>query len=524
VIKRAVMRPVLRTLACGALWVLGGCAGLPQNVERQPSSALTDTGNTRLARSLAASVAANPGKTGVYAMPSGREAFAARVALTMAAERSIDAQYYIWHDDITGGLLMQALVQAADRGVRVRLLLDDANTRGLDPIIAMLDAHPHIEVRLFNPFANRSNRLADLASDFTRLNRRMHNKSFTVDNQATVVGGRNIGDEYFGAADTMEFADLDVIAGGAVVHDVSAEFDAYWNSASAYPAASIVGPSSADDVAEVRARWARLPEEPRAASYAAAVRETVLVRDMIAGQLPLEWVSARLVQDDPAKVLHPPERSELQMLPRLQAAMGEPLVELDLVSPYFVPTEDGTRALRALADRGVQVRVLTNSLSATDVTPVYAGYSKYREPLLRGGNLRLFELKRSAPAGSEPADKQRRGIGSAADAGLHAKTFGVDRKRIFIGSFNLDPRSARLNTEMGVVLDSAPLASRLSDMFKREIERSTYEVRLAGDGPGVEWVEQTPAGEVVYKSAPETGLLRRFWVGLLAILPIEWLL
>ncbi len=193
-------------------------------------------------------------------MPSGREAFAARVALVQAAERSIDAQYYIWHDDITGATLMRALREAADRGVRVRLLLDDNNTKGLDPAIAMLDAHPQIEVRLFNPFVNRGSRLAGYLTDFSRLNRRMHNKSFTVDNQATIVGGRNIGDEYFGAADEMEFADLDVMAAGAVVRDVSAQFDAYWNSASAYPAAGIVGGSSPEAEAQVLARWQRTAE------------------------------------------------------------------------------------------------------------------------------------------------------------------------------------------------------------------------------------------------------------------------
>jgi len=513
-----------RALACGALAAMAGCVGLPANVERKPSSALTDTGSTHLGLSLAQRVVANPGKTGVYAMPSGREAFAARAALASVAERSIDAQYYIWHNDVTGVLLMRALRDAADRGVRVRLLLDDANTKGMDATLAMLDAHPHIEVRLFNPFVNRSARLATNASDFSRLNRRMHNKSFTVDNQSTIVGGRNIGDEYFGAADEMEFADLDVMAAGAVVRDVSAEFDAYWNSASAYPAASIVGPVNPEAQAQVLAHWSQVLGEPRAGKYLDAVRDTPLARQLLGSTLPLQWVPARLVYDDPAKVLHPPERTELHMLPRLQAALGTPVSELCLVSPYFVPTDDGTRALRALADRGVQVRVLTNSLSATDVGPVYAGYAKYRVALLRGGNLRLFELKRTAPGDSEAADKKRRGIGSSADAGLHAKTFAVDRQRIFIGSFNLDPRSARLNTEMGVVLDSVPLASRLSDLFAQELPRSQYELRLTADGQSVEWVEQTAAGEVIHRTSPETGLLRRAWVRFLSILPIEWLL
>jgi len=514
---------LMRCWACVALAVLAGCAGLPPNVERRPSQAFTDTASTRLARSLAASVVANPGKTGVYALASGREAFAARMAMALVAERSIDAQYYIWHDDITGAMMMRAMLAAAERGVRVRLLVDDNNTKGEDATIALVAAHPNVEVRLFNPFANRANRLADYASDFSRLNRRMHNKSFTVDNQVTVVGGRNIGDEYFGAADEVEFADLDVVAAGAVVRDVSAQFDAYWNGPSAYPATSLVGASNPDEAAGVRARWAQMADEPRAAKYVQAVNETPLVREMLAERLPLEWVNARLVYDDPAKVLHPPERSETHMLPRLQAALGEPKAELDLVSPYFVPADDGTQALRALASRGVQVRVLTNSLSATDVGPVYAGYSKYREPLLRGGNLRLFELKRLAPEESEQADKQRRGIGKSSDAGLHAKTFAADRQRIFIGSFNLDPRSARLNTEMGVVLDSPRLASRLSGLFDQAIPRTQYEVRLNKED-SVEWVEQANGGEVIHNASPETGVLRRIWIRFLSMLPIEWML
>ena len=515
---------LMRALACGVIVAIAGCAGLPANVERQPSSAFTDTGRTQLARSLASAVAAHPGKTGVYAMPSGREAFGARVALASVAERSIDAQYYIWHDDITGVLLLRTLRDAADRGVRVRLLIDDNNTKGMDAVIAMMDAHANVEVRLFNPFANRSTRLADYAGDFSRLNRRMHNKSFTVDNQATIVGGRNIGDEYFGAADEIEFADLDVIAAGAVVRDVSAQFDAYWNSASAYPAASIVGKSSPEADAQVLARWDELMREPRAGKYIDAVRDTPLVNQLLTSALPMEWVTARLVNDDPAKVLHPPERTELHMLPRLITALGRPLNELDLVSPYFVPTDDGTRALRALADSGVKVRVLTNSLSATDVGPVYAGYSKYREALLSGGNLQLFELKRSAPDDSEAADRKRRGIGSSSDAGLHAKTFAADRQRIFIGSFNLDPRSSRLNTEMGLVIDSATLASKLSDLFAQGIPRTQYEVRLAADGQGVEWVEQSPTGPVIHRASPETGVMRRAWIRFLSVLPIDWLL
>jgi putative cardiolipin synthase len=247
-------------------------------------------------------------------------------------------------------------------------------------------------VRLFNPFASRSFRIGDYTHSFARLNRRMHNKSFTADNQVAIVGGRNIGDEYFEAGTPVAFADLDTVVEGAVVRDVSVQFDAYWNSESAYPLVSLVPAADASGTATVRDAWSRLSASPAAAEYLDAVRETALVQQLAAGNLALEWVSARLVSDDPAKVLHPPERREMQMGPRLQAAMGQPSAEMDLVSPYFVPTQEGTNALVAIAARGVRVRVLTNSLAATDVAPVYAGYVKYREALLRGG-VQLFELK-----------------------------------------------------------------------------------------------------------------------------------
>ena len=429
--------------------------------------------------------------------------------LARAAERSLDVQYYIWHADTSGGLLAHELWQAAERGVRVRLLLDDNNTRGADEAIAALDAHPNIEVRLFNPYANRGFRLGELATDFARLNRRMHNKAFTADNQAAIVGGRNVGDEYFGADSPVEFADLDVLAVGAVVPEVSAAFDAYWNSESAYPAASLI-----DQAGQLRP-LERIEEQPDAARYLQAVRATPLVQMLLSGSLPLEWAAARVVQDDPAKVLRPPEKTELHLLPRLEKAMGKPLRELDLVSPYFVPTKDGAAALTALAESGVRVRVLTNSLAATDVSPVHAGYAKYREELLRAG-VRLFELK---PNVEDVKTKDKgRGAGNS-DASLHAKTFGVDRSRIFVGSFNFDPRSARLNTEMGIVVESQTLASRLSEALDRDMANVAYEVRLSSDG-SLEWVER----DVRHTSEPGAGVLKRLWIGFLSILPIEWLL
>ena len=513
-----------RLLGCLALIAVSGCASLPQPVERMPTQAYTDTAETRLGRAFGPLAAANAGKSGVHPLRNGLDAFAARVMLARAADRGLDIQYYIWQPDTSGALMIQALWDAAERGVRVRLLLDDANTRRLDPALATLDAHPNIEVRLFNPFPNRAWRIGDYATDFSRLNRRMHNKSFTADNQASIVGGRNIGDEYLGADSAVEFTDLDVIVAGAVVKDISADFDAYWNSRSAYPAADFVGSQTPEAAAALRAGWATLADSPQGARYLAAVRELPFVAQVLDQTLPFEWVPGRLVSDDPRKVLNPPARKDLQMLPQLEQALGRPASELLLVSPYFVPTREGTAALVAIAQRGVKVLVLTKSLAATDVTPVYAGYAKYRQDLLRGG-VRLFELKGS-PRPEKARSSGRSGGSGAGSSGasLHAKVFAVDKRRVYVGSFNFDPRSARLNTEMGVVLDSAALATQLADVFEREVPLIAYEVRMGADGERVEWIDRREAGEVRLVTAPEVGVLKRIWIGFLSVLPIEWLL
>jgi putative cardiolipin synthase len=282
---------------------------------------------------------------------------------------------------------MEAAAQAAARGVRVRMLLDDANGRKLDAVVADLLAQPNLEIRLFNPFANRSLAVFEALGDFGRLNRRMHNKALIVDNQAAIIGGRNVGDEYFGASETG-FADLDVVAVGPLVREVSAEFDRYWNSASAYPALSLMAPTGG---LEARRRESEARGGPAAEKYLRALRETPLVRELLAGALPLEWCAARLLADDPAKI-HDAGGEKSDLLARIEEALGNPQRELNLVSPYFVPGKEGVNAFARLAARGVRVNVLTNSFAATDVSAVHAGYAKYREDMLRAG-VRLFELK-----------------------------------------------------------------------------------------------------------------------------------
>ena len=496
-----------------------GCAGLPSLEGRTETFAVTDSQATRLGRAVAARAASHPGKTGVYPLPLGSDAFAARMALAGAAERSLDLQYYIWHGDVTGYLLLEQVWRAAQRGVRVRILLDDANTAGFDETIAALDAHPNIEVRLYNPLLYRNARLLDFITDFTRVNRRMHNKSFTVDNQAAVVGGRNIGNEYFGAGSGVAFEDLDVIVVGPAVRDVSSEFDLYWNSASAYPATLFVGPPAPDAAARLEALFAGTRADPDAIDYLRVVRQTPLLDELLSGDGPLEWTQAVLVRDDPAKTLDTAERTDVLLLTAVLELMGRPQTSFDLVSPYFVPGETGTAALVRLAREGVRVRVLTNALSATDVAVVHAGYAKRRCELARAG-VQLYELKPSTP------DRAGQGLstGSASATGLHAKTFGSDDRRIFVGSFNFDPRSARLNTEMGLVIESPALAQRLSNTFDTRIPQIAYEIRPVTDSQCLSWIEHTPTGEVRYDVEPGTRAYQRALVLFFSILPIDWLL
>jgi putative cardiolipin synthase len=497
-----------------------GCTGLPPLDGRAASTALADTAQTKLGRALAPALATHSGKTGIKAALEPRDAFAARVLLAAAAEKSIDAQYYIWHGDEVGYLLFEALWQAAKGGVRVRLLLDDMNTGGLDPTIAALDAHPNIEVRLYNPVVLRGARAINFLTDFSRVNRRMHNKSFTVDNRVSVVGGRNIGNEYFGAGSGVVFADLDVVAVGTAVGEVSREFDTYWNSPSAHPAASFVGTGGLAGATDLEARFAATRADPDSVAYIEALKAAPIVPDILERKIGFEWTKSRLVYDDPAKTLEPSAAGDLLLFPELVRLMGQPVTSLDLVSPYFVPGGEGTAALVALASRGVQVRILTNSLASSDVAAVHAGYAKRRVDLLRSG-LKLYELKPTAVKEGYPTSG---GFGSSSSSGLHAKTFAVDRTRIFVGSFNFDQRSALLNTEMGLVIDSPTLAQELAERFEDEIPRVSYEVRLAADGRNLEWIERTAAGEKRYDVEPDTSVLRRFSVEMMSILPIEWLL
>lgn len=509
-------RRLLALLALACSLLLQGCAALPSLEGRVASTALPPNPDTRIARTIAPLAKGKAQLSGVHALIDGRDAFAARMMMADAADQTLDVQYYIWRNDSTGLLLLEALRAAAERGVRVRLLLDDNNNPALDPALAALDAHPRAEVRLFNPFAFRHARVLGFLTDFKRLNRRMHNKSFTADGQATIVGGRNVGNEYYDAADDVLFADLDVLAVGAVVADVERDFDRYWNSRSAYPAQLLLARPGPDAALELAARQRRLAADPQALNYMRAMRGSDFVRQLMQRTLPLEWVKVTLVSDDPDKVLGAsPEAGVAYQLPPM---FGEPARQVDLVSPYFVPGLNWSARFGLLARNGIQVRILTNSLEATDVPAVHAGYARWRKMLLADG-VRLLELKRTWPQSTE----QRRALGGSSGSSLHAKTFAVDQQRMFVGSFNFDPRSADLNTEMGFVIDSPALAARMSQVLDTRIMERAYDVRLAADG-SLEWHEQREKGTIVHTTEPGTSWWQRGTVRFMSLLPIEWML
>nr|WP_307187503.1 phospholipase D family protein [Massilia yuzhufengensis] len=495
-----------------------GCTSLPPLGQRTATVALAGTEATQMGQAIAPLAAAYPGRSGVLPLIDGRDAFAARVLLAHHAQRSLDVQYYIWRNDLTGTLMLDALRSAAARGVRVRLLLDDNNTAGLDPVLAALDREPNVEVRLFNPFGMRRWRALGYLTEFSRLNRRMHNKSFTADNQATIVGGRNIGDEYFGAAGDMLFVDLDVLAVGPAVRAVSQDFDRYWNSVSAYPVTALVSPEDAEAPGVFAERAAGLRRQEGAQRYLEAIRSSPFAEQLARRRLPLEWSITRLVSDDPGKVLgeaHPDSR----MAVGLRKLLGEPERQLDIVSPYFVPTRDTVETLGDFARRGVKVRILTNSLEATDVAAVHAGYAKWRRELAASG-VALFELRRRWGPELPAAGKGR--FGSSASS-LHAKTFGVDGRSVYIGSFNMDRRSIDLNTEMGLVIDSPALAGQLDRTLGEDMPDTAYEVRLDKEGK-LYWLERSGGKLLRHEQEPGTTIWKRAGVRVLSLLPIDWLL
>ena len=506
---------------------LGACSP-PPAVRKQASRALPPTTSTSAARYVHAEADQHQAESGFRLLTRSTNALMSRVALADHAQHSLDLQYYIFNNDATGRLMAQRLLVAADRGVRVRLLVDDINACSAIDLLDALDTHPDIEVRLFNPFATKKPSLLSKATQFLldahRLNRRMHNKSFIADGNVAIVGGRNIGDAYFDAGDGTSFRDLDLIAIGPVVQQASHAFDEYWNCEAAYPVKAFSG-KHADhyDLATLRAQLGHDARTFAQSDYAQATLDEL--PNGASADRPGKWFwgPARLVADQPAKIDAGPEQSQLRIGPDIKAMTDSAQRELLIISPYFVPGDSGASYLDALAKRGVIVKVLTNSLASNDEPAVYAGYSRYRRPLLKGG-VQLYELRPAAGA-PQPATAG----GTSSGVSLHAKAVVVDRQQVFIGSMNMDARSKLLNTEMGIIVDSPPLAAAVTRFFDTAtLPDNAYHVVLKANGSAhggaMQWQASDNGKPLSYDHDPGATTSRRVEAQLLKLLPLESLL
>ena len=475
----------------------------------EPSAALAlaDDGSA-LDREVVPLLKAHPGEVGMRLLTDNIEAFAMRAAAARSAERSLDLQYYYWKDDLTGRLLAREVLAAADRGVRVRLLLDDVNAWGRDRNYRALDRHPNVEVRLFNPIRCREGALLrgiEMVLRFWSLNRRMHHKAWIADGRVAFVGGRNVGDAYFDASEASNFRDMDLLVLGPAVQQTEEVFDRYWNSSMVAPIRDLPDWLARAELGLLRRRLRRLTASGRGDSYLEHVESALA--ELKAGE-GLHWTDkATIISDPPEKAQSTDGDGWLlaAILPVISAAKKS----VEITSPYFIPQDSGARLMLRLAGAGVSISVLTNSLAATDVTAVHGAYMRFRKPLLAGG-IRLFELR------ARHAHKNVSLLGSRG-ASLHTKAFVVDGLHGFVGSFNFDPRSISLNTEMGLLFEHAGLAREMQTVFAEETaSRRSYRLVLAGES--VRWQD---GGDRILDQEPDAGIRRRAMASAISLLPVE---
>lgn len=485
----SLRQPLLALLLLASF--LSGCASL--DVPREPSQALP-AADSSFGRSIQAQAAPHQGQSGFRLLSNSTEAFMARAELIRNAQTSLDLQYYIVHDGISTRMLVEELLKAADRGVRVRILLDDTTSDGLDQIIATLAAHPQIQIRLFNPLhLGRSTgvtRTMGRLFDLSLQHRRMHNKLWLADNSAAIVGGRNLGDEYFDAEPNLNFTDIDMLSVGPVAEQLGHSFDQYWNSALSKPIDEFLSSKpTLKDLKNTRTRLEQSLEETRKQNH--ALYQQLMVYDkyprLDIWRRELIWAWNQALWDAPSKVLSKGEPDpQLLLTTQLAPELRGVSKELIMISAYFVPGQPGLVYLTGRADAGVSVSLLTNALEATDVPAVHGGYAPYRKALLEHG-VKLFELRRQPGAGSGSGPHLfRRSAYQGSDSSLHSKAMIFDQQKSFIGSFNFDPRSVLWNTEVGVLVDSPELAAHVR------------ELALQGMAPPLSYEAKLEKGQIVW--------------------------
>ncbi|WP_298807252.1 phospholipase D family protein [uncultured Psychrobacter sp.] len=531
------------SLTLGLTLGLSACQSLPKQPHLPESQALSarvealysdeqttqgetiKTSSTDLVSAISAQNDIHPDLSGYHPIVTGANAFAARSILTDMATRNIDAQYYIWHNDQAGQLLLKDLWDAAERGVIVRLLLDDFNNSAkFDQHLLRFASHPNIAVRIINPLMHRKFPTLNYVTGLPRINRRMHNKSMTFDKQITIIGGRNIGNEYLSNDQSSQFADLDVLLIGKVVADIDNSFYDYWSSPLSFDIETLA--KFDDDVTPDFLKALDklgLDEENNEGSsltvYKAAIKDSTIDSDLINKRVPFRWTDMQFLSDDVGK-LSKTVPADTNLVHQLRNLLGSPTKKLTIISSYFVPTKDGVETLVKLAEAGVDIKILTNSFDATDVTAVHSGYSQWRPRLLRSG-VKIYELK--STAAEEKRDNKLWRARSQSSTSLHAKTFAVDDYQVFIGSYNVDPRSANINTEMGVIINDDELARQLHGALSDDLLNQAYEVKLLENG-NLQWHTMEDGEKVVYDSEPRVDMADHVWLTIMSWLPIDWLL
>jgi len=506
-----------------ALWavlaavLLTACASVPSDFEQVPSRTWQHPEDTRLGQFFAAYAPADPELTGVLLLDDPRAALRARFASAGVAERTLDMQYYLWKGDVTGQLLLYRALQAADRGVHVRLLIDDIYHAGRDEVYATLDVHPEVEIRVFNPMGSRGlGRMPNLAYHKGTLDHRMHNKIWLVDGAVAVLGGRNIGDDYFGVDTDLNFRDLDVLAVGAAAREAGAAFDAYWNSPTAVPIDALFDePVGIEQLTTLRRELEASLDELEVLPYTVPL-EFAAVQDRLAQIAEqLIWAETEVIVDSLERFQGGSVSAFVELADELAASVEHDVV---ILTAYLIPDDEGIARMAEVTERGVRVRVLTNSMRSNNHRTVHAHYMKYRDDLLEAG-VELYELR----ADSELIEHFEQVDDRIAEshAGLHAKAFVVDRRLSMIGSFNMDPRSRIWNSEIGLLIDSPEFAATVLEMMERELDPdNSYRVTLDEDGDLV-WTASNPDGLRTWDREPGSTGWQRLMLRLMSWVPME---
>ncbi|MDJ0808348.1 MAG: phospholipase D family protein [Gammaproteobacteria bacterium] len=498
------------------------CTSLPTAVPKISSQAFSSPTETSLGRLVAERIDEHPGRSGVQVLDTGRQALQVRLALLELAERAIDLQYYIWNSDYSGRLLAERVMLAADRGVRVRLLLDDFNVNEQDAQLMAMHAHPNIQVRIYNPNPNRSGPIKwlSLMGDFARLNQRMHNKSFVVDASMAIVGGRNLGDEYFDIGETINFRDRELLAAGPVVRDLAQGFDSFWNSERSYPVDAIVSSRLSQNQIQVMTNeWRTLRQDQPIPAYPLPMDRAGSLALLEEWGETLLWACTRVLIDRAPGLSEIDSERQQRLALELTELATQVESEVLIESAYLVLGDPGAELLEGLTDRGIRVRALTNSLATNDLVTNHSAYARRRPQMLKSG-IELYELRPDAESCGST-------IGSADWCatdnlyGLHAKSIVFDRSKVFVGSFNLNLRSVYLNSELGLVVESPELAQQIADDIERNMRReNSWRVELDESGAPL-WIGWENDAQIHYSHEPKSGFWRRLKSSLLSILPIE---